>query len=287
MIDSIRRLGVAASVLLASGALTGCVTTKPMSETEFPHSDWDVVINATQQEIETETSSTDPMMAGGGLLGVLIVHAVDSSKNSSAEDAVTGLRDKLLTFDVSEEFSVRILESGVAERLSQVDPLVSREPRDFRADPLSRHAVTLDPTVKFSNDLSTLVVQLVASEYEADDRGRPKWTGFTQTYQYLHPLPEPEAGDKRDHYADAWMDHETEALEGLIARGMDATIAMLDYHVQERGFEVSDARYRIKDYWNRTRYREWRREDSLVWLAGSDDARTVMAVDEQSLEPAR
>jgi len=282
MFELSRRVSAFAVFCLAATVLTGCVTTKPMSETEFPHADWDVVLNATQQEIATETSSTNPMAAGGGLLGVLIVHAVDSSKNRRAEEAVTGLRDKLIDLDVADEYSTLIIESGVPERLSRLEPLVNREPWDYKTDPLERHVVTLDPAVAFSNDLSALVVELAAKEYEADDQGRPNSTGFSQIYRYVHPLPKPEEGDDREDYANVWLTHETSELEHLIVRGMKTTIEMLEFHIEERALEVSEPRFRVKNY-TTAPLREWHRRDGQVWLAGGDDAKLALAVDESLL----
>lgn len=282
MFEPSRCVRALAVFFLAVTALTGCVTTKPMSETEFPHADWDVIINATQQEIATETSSTNPMAAGGGLLGVLIVHAIDSTKNRRAEDAVTGLRDKLIEFDVADEYSMMIIESGVPERLSRLEPLVNREPWDYKTRPLERHVVTLDPGVVFTNDLSALVVELVATEYEADDQGRPNATGFSQIYRYVYPLSEPENGANREDYANVWLTHDTSELEQLILQGMDTTIEMLEFHIEERALEVSEPQFRVKDYGTAV-LREWHRRDGLVWLAREDDAKLALAVDERLL----
>ncbi len=261
-----RRLAFWAFILIVSAALTGCATTKSISDVGFPLAGSVVYITAVQNELQTETSSTNPAAGGGGLLGVLIAHSIDSTRNRRAEEAVTELRNALIDFPIADEFSQAVIESGLPGRLSLIEPRLLREApgADFQHE---RDFVELHPKVQLSNNLAALEVSIWIREFELNNKNRPRFTGFAQGYKYVHPLPEPAAGKNRTDYAEAWLTLGADAIEGLIRLGMDATIEAALTHLNDRGFvHGTPNRYRIPDYTNRLAYQVRRETGDLLWL---------------------
>jgi len=253
---------VAVSIVI----LTGCVTTKPINEMAFPLENTDVKIDATQKEIETEVSATNPAAAGGGLLGVFIVHAIDSTKNRRAEDAVSSLRDALVDVSIAESFSSRIIESGLTTALTRLEPEVLFDIPDENYVH-ERNFIEIHPSVRISNDLSDLLVSLELTEYELNGKGEPFRSGFFQSYTFVHPMQEPENDNDRDAFANSWLALGTEAKQDLIFKGMDATIEAAGSHVADAGWTIAEnTRYRIPDYTGPRRYFLWRNTENMRWL---------------------
>ncbi|AKS41826.1 hypothetical protein [Wenzhouxiangella marina] len=262
--------------------LSGCVTTKPISEVGFPLEESGVFITATQKELETEASNTNAMAAGGGLLGVLIVHAIDSSKNRRAEEAIGSIRDALIDVPLAEEFSQRILDSGLTDQISVLEPEILYEVLDEDYE-YTRDFIGISPTVRITNDLSDLKVSLALSEFSIDNRNRPRYTGFSQSYTFVHPLPEPDEDDDRDAYAEAWLAMGVDEKRELIFRGMDATIQAAIAHIEEGDWSMdADRRYRIPDYTGRIRYFHVGGTDETHWLVMNKNVREVLIVQHDS-----
>ena len=264
-------------------AITGCASTLTMEESEFPRNGWDIQIIADQNEIEIDEQSTNPGAAGGGLLGVLIVHAIDSSANNRAEDAVTQIRDQLARYPISEAFSERLKESGVLQRLStNSEVTIAREaiPSDTLAD---NNTIRVMPRVLFSNDLSTLLVRLRVWEGELGSDGKLDSTGAVFNYESFESIPEPDVGDKREHFAEVWVNKEVDLIIGMIEDGMDRTIAMLERHLLEPSPVLSSKNVKLPQ--NRPfRVKEWRREDGWVWAMNSTGKLYAAAVPEESVD---
>lgn len=264
-------------------AITGCASTLTMEESEFPRNGWDIQIIADQNEIEIDEQSTNPGTAGGGLLGVLIVHAMDSSANNRAEDAVTQIRDQLARYQISEVFSERLKESGVLQRLStNSEVTIAREaiPSDTLAD---NNTIRVMPRVLFSNDLSTLLVRLRVWEGELGSDGKLDSTGAVFNYESFASIPEPDVGDKREHFAEAWVNKEVGLIIEMIEDGMDRTIAMLERHLLEPSPVLSSNNVKLPQ--NRPfRVKEWRREDGWVWAMNSTGKLYAAAVPEELVD---
>lgn len=260
------RLAFCVFVVVVSAGLSGCVTTRSVSDVGFPLNDSVVYITAIQNELETEASSTNAMAAGGGLLGLLITHSIDSSRNRRAEEAVVELRDALIDFAIAEEFSERIIQSGLAGQLSLLDPKVlTEEPEadyQHQGDFLELH-----PKVQLSNDLSALEVSIWIRTFELNKRKRPIFAGFSQAYTYVHALSEPAAGNDRSDYAEAWLSMGSEALEELILFGMETAVETARQHLQQGDAgSGTGVRYRVPDYSNRIKYHVWHETVDLLWL---------------------
>ena len=227
----------------------GCATTTHLRDQPMPKTGWPVEIYLSQEEVGTEASATNPMAAGGGLLCVLIVHAIDKSKNTKAEDAATPLRDLLIDYPMVERFETMFADSGLATQLSPSGDVVVRQRAraDFKVEPLKQSTLVIAPTVEFSNDLSNLRVALQISELVPDERGRAAPGSARGTYYYIHPLADMDDKAGREEHVQAWIALGRDRLVELIEEGLQVTIAMarsdlLDgpLAVTEQGLRVSD-----------------------------------------------
>ncbi len=262
----VHRSTLCALAVAVVAALSGCASTKTISEVGFPLSESDVYITAYQNELDTEASSTNPGAAGGGVLGVLIASTIDSTRNRRAEEAVAELRDSLIDFAIADEFSRKIVESELPQQVSLIAPrILTDEPTaDFQHD---RDFIDIRPAVRLSNDLSALEVSILIREFELTNREQPRFSGFGQQYIFVHALPQPEGGRSRTDYAEAWLALGVEAIERLIVFGMDAAIEAAQLHFREGELALaSTTRYRIPDYSQRARYHVWRETDELLWM---------------------
>lgn len=230
-------------------ALSGCATISGIDEQQLPKSDWPIDLDVSQQEVAVEAAQTNPMAAGGGLLGVLIVSAVDKNRNQKAEDAVTELRDLLIDYPFGARFEQLLVESRVLETLSTDGPVsVLMQPRaDYKTVPLAGKTFLVKPRVEFSNDLSNLNVMLLVAGQVPDEKGRPGKGSFVQIYQYVHPLSAPESGKKREDYAAVWLGYGKERLAGMIESGLRVSIEMLRADSVEGTRPLSETRIRVED----------------------------------------
>ncbi|MGY6631026.1 MAG: hypothetical protein ACXIUL_08465 [Wenzhouxiangella sp.] len=261
-----QRLTAWAGLVVAALLLSGCATpSKTISETGFPLENSEVYILASQNELSTEASSTDPMAAGGGLLGVLIVSAVDSSRNRRAEEAVTELRDSLIDFAIADEFLLRMEQAGLAEQLSTTQPIVLREA--ITADPERAQFIQVSPTVQLNNELSALEIVLWIRVMETRNNGMPKAGPFWQGYKFIHPMPEPESGRGREDYAEAWLALGPDQLKTLITTGMDVTVAAAMTHFRDRTQTPAlGTRKIVPDYSRRLPYELHHEVGDWMWL---------------------
>ncbi|MGY6587722.1 MAG: hypothetical protein ACXIUB_05470 [Wenzhouxiangella sp.] len=261
-----QRLTVWAGLVVATVLLSGCATpSKTISEAGFPLENSQIFILASQNELATEASSTDPMAAGGGLLGVLITSAVDSSRNRRAETAVIELRDSLIDFEIADEFLLRMEQAGLAEQLSTADPVVLREA--ITADPERAQFIQVSPMVQMNNELSALEIELWIRMMDTRPNGLPRAGPFWQGYKFIHPMPEPESGRSREDYAEAWLALGPEELKTLIATGMEVTIAAAMTHFRDRTpTPALGPRQIVPDYSRRLPYDLHHEVDDWVWL---------------------
>lgn len=272
----LRRPAFWAGLFVVSAWLSGCATTQSISDVGFPLDDSALYVSATQSELATASSSTNPMAAGGGLLGVLIVHGIDSSRNRRAEEAVAELRDALLDFPIADEFVHRLQASGLPGQLSRLDPTILTETpaSDFAH---TRDFIELHPKVQLANDLAALEVSIWIRRFELNNRNQPRFAGFAQGYKFVHPLPEPDNGTSRADYAEAWLAMGPEAIEALIRQGMDLTIDAASYHVGNGSLTSRTAtRYRIPDYSSRLPYDLRRLNGDWFWLSTRPNPREII-----------
>lgn len=215
----------------------------------MPKTNWAIELDVSQHELAVEASQTNPMAAGGGLLGVLIVSAVDKHRNQKAEDAVTGLRDLLIDYPFSERFEQLLIESGVFSSLSadgRINVRTQARP-DYKREPLEGEQFLVRPRVEFSNDLSNLTVMLAVSGQVPDAKGRPGKGSFGEIYQYVLPLAAPASGKKREDYAGVWLGHGKEQLAAMVESGLRTTIEMLRADLREGSLSMTEAKIKVAD----------------------------------------
>jgi len=167
--------------------LTGCGKTIGISETKLPKPDWPIKVDMTQQEIEVAASVTNPMVAGGGILGVIITSSIDRNKNENAEAAIASMRDLLIEYKIAGRFYELLESSDAISALSTEKSLeMSMEHgRDYSTNPLKRGQFIVTPRVEFSNDMSTLWVTLnVNGQFRMKKAGPATivFMGCTNTY---------------------------------------------------------------------------------------------------------
>lgn len=286
MIRLILNLFIASLVVFM---LAGCATSVPIAEAGLPRPGWPVEIYATQQEVAVDVSSANAMIAGGGLLGAVIFSSIDKSRNQKAEDAVTGIRDLLISYPISERFAGKIKRSGLVARLttgSQVN--VQREFRpDFSEQPLAEPMIRLVPEVAFSNDLSQLEIRLIVAELKPNERGRPERDGFWSRYSVTRFMEEPPSGKKREDYANAWSSLGLETLQAYIEEAMDMTVETAVAHIETGMLPLSEARVVADEYFNPgINVYLWRSDGEYVWAAAKEDSQRVYGFvrDEVELE---
>jgi hypothetical protein len=262
---------------IACSTLFGCATSPRFSEAEFPRSDADIDILASQQEIDSETSVTNAGAAGGGLLGVLISGAIDNTRNDRAEEAILPFRDYLIDYDLSDAFVKRIQESGVTKKLVvSTEPVVRRSVRPPEERVIERPLIIIEPRVMLSNDMRSLMVDLNVWEVEPPDGPKPAKTGVSQSYRFLWPL---EGGDDldRDEAVAAWIEHPKDDLVELIETGMDQTIRMLDTHLRQQTLVFEDEE-ELVDIPATGRFHLWQQHDDVTWAANNRGWGLIYAV---------
>ena len=80
-------------LLLCFGVLPAAKYTPPG---EFPRESLDVDVWIVHPEVDVEGHNTNPMLAGGGLIGALITTSIDASLSKKDAARITPIRDLLL-----------------------------------------------------------------------------------------------------------------------------------------------------------------------------------------------
>jgi len=217
---------------------------------------------------------------------VLIAHSIDSTRNRRAEEAVAELRDAMIDFPIADEYLQRLMEAGLPGQLSRIEPRILREPpgADFEH---VRDFIELHPSVQLSNNLAALEVSIWIREFELNNRNRPRFAGFAHSYKFVHPLPEPEAGNSRADYAEAWLALGADVIETLIRQGMGATVEAALTHLQNGTLVPgTPARYRIPDYTNRLAYQLRRDAGEFLWLSLRQTPNEIVIIRRDATDPA-
>ncbi|GAB4113715.1 MAG: hypothetical protein Tsb0027_01270 [Wenzhouxiangellaceae bacterium] len=233
--------------VIAVTILSACGKTIGISETALPKSDWPVIVAMTQQEIDVAASVTNPMVAGGGILGFIIASSIDNSKNKNAEAAIASIRDLLIEYKMAGRFYELMESSDVAALLStnSIMETSMEHGRDYSANPLKQAQFIIIPRVEFSNDMSTLWVVLNVSGQVPNEKGKPGDKSFYGLYKYLYPLEEPPAGDDRVDYVAVWSELGKSKLIDIIEQGMISTIDLLKLNAANGSIPVTDTVVKI------------------------------------------
>jgi hypothetical protein len=263
--------------LLATLALSGCVTQPKFSEAGFPRTDVDIEIRAIQQQIEAEGSNTaSPAIAAFGLVGLAIGLGVDSRAGRLAEEAIEPLREKLIDYAIAERFAERIDQSGVSGLLVEgIAPVILTDADQLSERSLARPVIALSPEVRFSNDIRSLVVDFSIYELIPSDRGRTYKVGLRQSFSFRWALKN-RRNLNRKQAAEAWNRLAADELVELIELGMDETLAMAVALLNERELHFADPKAVLRVDLPYT-YRLWRRSENLQWLVPRSGIGAIIA----------
>lgn len=219
------------AILIVVLVASGCAS-KKLPDYKYPLEDAGITIDATQEEIAVAGQSTSPMVAGGGVLGVLVVAAIDGVANSRAEEAALSIRNDLVDFNVGEEMSAALKSSPVIRKLSMHDSIeVIRDSAVAKERWRSVPTFWLVPTVEFSNNFRVLKVQLAVAKSELNKYGKARQV-VTQTYRVDWPLKNIGKRSKRAELAEIWAAKGPEEIKQLARKGIDLAVVMLDQHLE-------------------------------------------------------
>lgn len=237
-----------ACLAFAATLLTSCVTQPPriMPPGTLPVvGTMPVEIYAGQQELMVEAQQTNAMAAGGGLLGALIVAAIDNTAAKNDERRVGPIRNALVGTDLS-AFAARSIQDGL-DRTALASTVEIEILPETLAARLSRngmsarnHVLTISPTYALTSDLRVMKVQLVAEYSDRTMEGR-KITSqplYVSTMQYLVPLPGDSPGMKEDERATHWTALGRDRLQSMIQDGYRSTVTMLNFDLTQQGSTI-------------------------------------------------
>ncbi|MEO6066235.1 MAG: hypothetical protein ABIP49_10710 [Lysobacterales bacterium] len=192
-----------------------------------------------QQEIVIDAQQTNAMAAGGGLIGALIVSAIDNVAGSRDERRMGPIRDRLVDFDMRTLMQRELEEGLVAAQLA--------ERLEFEAIPETRIALlgrnelrsrpkvlSIDADYALGYDLRSLRVTFDARYGNRTIDGKRDRSKPIRTSRVTHvvSLPDDHARMKEDELAGLWAALGTESLKSMLAAGVDDAVAMLAYDLQ-------------------------------------------------------
>ncbi|MBX3711377.1 MAG: hypothetical protein KF800_05405 [Lysobacter sp.] len=198
----------------------------------------EVVLN--QQEIAVDVSATNPMAAGGGLLGALIVAGVDNARTKNAEERIVPLRDMLITYRFNEamEQAIRakvpspgITESPAFNIQSSMLGAIDAQNRQQ----LAPYALVLTPRYAFDNKFHAMTVKITAQvvERSVKSNGKTKLAiSFNRVYTHHVQLPAP--GEVDDNVK-AWQALGGPRLVELLDQAVLHSVDMLVFDFSREG----------------------------------------------------
>ncbi len=279
------------AAIAAGLLLCACATTR-FSENEFPRSDTDLDILATQREMGTEAwvpngfvTGTGSAIAGaaGGLVMGLVSLKMVHDQIESAEEAIAPVRERLDGYDIGSQFAERIQSADITQRLvADTEPVVWNPPGPPEDREIERRLITIEPRVQLSSDMRSLLVDIEVWEFFPRDGYTPSRKGFSQTYRFLWPLTGSDELE-REEAAAAWQERSREDLIGLIETGMAHTVGMLETHLRQGtpAFENAEELVRIQPSGN---YYLWQDHQEISWLAKKSWRGVFYAVPDHAIE---
>ncbi len=231
------RVFLFASILFTAGCATQA--RKPLPEGTLPVAGTlPVEVYVGQQELLIESQSTNPMAAGGGLLGALIVTAIDNSAAKKDEARMSAIRDLLVGEDVT-GYVVEQVRTGL-------DPARFGRTLDLELVPetvearLARQAMPsrdgvlmISAKYALTYDMRALRVSFDTAFGDRVVKGKriTRKSVFSSRVEYLVPLPGDSAKDKEDARAAKWAAQGREYLIAQIRAGFATAIAMLNHDI--------------------------------------------------------
>lgn len=283
------RLCPVAWAAVALLVLSGCSMTT-MRDTQFPHPTAVVVVDVSQQEVGVDRQNTAGSQVGA--LNMLLASAIEGQVNKNAEEASSGLRDRLAGLDVSEFLAARFEEAEIGRVFAdEPDVRMVRVKDSWWQEKGEGRFVAVLPFIGFANLMDALLVTVEVREGVWDEEKQEvKSTGLRASYEYAMPIREPESGRGRDDYAAAWLELEDGAIRGYIEQGVDVVIEMVREHVRLKELPESTPRVRSQEFPRATLNvpafawtgNLWKEDDGLVLF--SFDNMRMMALPREFVE---
>lgn len=237
---SIRGLIAAATLCLAAAAPAWAGKPK-IDLAQHPLAErMQVEIRMPQQEIMADSTETNPMMFGGGLLGALISIGVDNSAAKKAEKEIGPFRDKLVDIDwrkVAQEAIEQGLSRDVFAPELEFSFHTTTAYADRKAKTLAegRRVLVIMPSYLFAGQFSALKVHLdVAIVDRSMQNGRMKEKVLYQDgFDHAWVLQDWDPKSKRPARIAAWQEVPAEQLEAMLRESFTAVVALFDAEIRD------------------------------------------------------
>lgn len=199
----------------------------------------EIVLN--QQEVGVDVSQTNAMLAGGGLLGALIVAGVDDARTKNAEERIVPIRDLLIAYRFNDALERELRAKLPSEGISATPVFVVQNTSLGAIDAQNNNrsasrAFVLTPRYAFDNRFDRMTVRLTAQMVERQPKSNGKLKtviGFSRTYTFQFSLPE--TSDKPEENVAAWTGFGGDALVAMLDEGMRQSVDMLVYDFSAEG----------------------------------------------------
>jgi hypothetical protein len=193
------------------------------------------VILATQKEIVADVEKSNvAMYTGGGLIPALIDVAVESSRASSAVDALKPIRDALVDYEVGSELHRALgtrLETIPWLHVQKVDVVHDNRPKQMAhllAASSEDALLVLAPTYALSSDFSSLRIETEvrviprAAHLGLPDVGNDAEKKMTPLYKttIVHHAPLPVQGNPEADAAKAWTSEDGKPIREALRQGV-------------------------------------------------------------------
>ena len=275
-----------AAAALCAVFVSGCANTASTShwgpQPDLPRplaAEMPVEVRVGASEIAVHVAPGNAMAYGGGLLGVLVQTAVDSSRARGAEGRVAQIRDMLVGNDyrqVSGELVEAHLDRGLVAPVLHVETSNATIEQQRAAGDLAtrRNVMVIEHDYYFNDQFTHLQVELIArigDRVVVDRRVNEENMRYYNRFQYTAPLPGGAAIRGRDERAEAWFALGGEAIDGMIREGLRQTIEMLNYDLAGAQGEVRGERTAYVDRGLTMRGVAVKRDEGegRVWVRGS------------------
>jgi hypothetical protein len=270
-------------------AVSSCSTTR-FPAAEFPRSNADLSILATQTQIQSyydigdgsEVEASTIVLASGGLVGIGIAGVIDRVKFEATE-TIEPLQEHLSDYEIRERFLTHIQGARITDQLVVGTDPVIRHSSAPNSRQLSRPHITIEPQVRLSSDMRSLLVYIDVEEFDPRDRFTPSHAEFTQSYRFIWPLENGYGLSRREAVAE-WMEYPKEELIALIEMGMQESTGMLEMHLDQQTpvLENSDEAVRLPAT---GRFFLWRKSGEIFWFAKKSGQDALLAVPEHAIGP--
>lgn len=235
-----------------------------------------VEVHSVQNEIDVLATHTDPMMAGGGLLGALIAGAIDNSRQKAAEHTVADVRNMLVDYDFRNRYINAFgslgdaLESWLDKpRVKMITtPPSARDTEDSTEDIPS---VTIKSGYALSNDLRFLIVTtriiVLDKRQKSGSNSRPRQI-LNRGYEFVWGFPEDQINGREESVRE-WKLLGKDRMIELVDSGIEHTLKMFARDLGDPDYESMTTGSHHIQYKPTGKLREYQSRGELTWVRDS------------------